>query len=55
MEFPEVTIDDLGLEYRCPSCLYEWGGDPQPTQETVKRPVTRRSEDLVTWEEDASG
>ena len=53
-EFPEITVDDLSLEFQCPSCHYEWGGNPRPTQETIKRPVTRRSEDSLEWIEDTS-
>ena len=54
-EFPEITVDDLGLEYQCPSCHYEWGGDPRPTPKTVKQPITRRPQDSVVWEGDTSG
>lgn len=24
--------DDLPTQYRCPSCRYEWSGDPKPTE-----------------------
>lgn len=28
--FPEITVEGLGLEYRCPACAYEWSGDARP-------------------------
>lgn len=29
-EFPPLDPDDLEVQYRCPSCLYEWSGSPRP-------------------------
>jgi len=37
--FPEIMVEDLGLEYRCPACAYEWSGDERPpTREEVPPP-----------------
>jgi ParB-like chromosome segregation protein Spo0J len=29
-EFPPIDPDDLETAYRCPSCHYEWSGNPKP-------------------------
>lgn len=29
-EFPPLNPDELPVQYRCPSCQYEWSGNPRP-------------------------
>ena len=29
-EFPDIDPDALDIQYRCPSCNYEWSGNPTP-------------------------
>lgn len=28
--FPDINPDDMGTQFRCPSCQYEWSGAPKP-------------------------
>ena len=32
-EFPDADPDALHIDYRCPSCGYEWSGQPMPGAE----------------------
>ncbi len=31
-DFPDIDPDSLEIQYRCPSCGYEWSGNPSPGQ-----------------------
>lgn len=37
--FPAIDPDTLATEHRCPSCGYEWSGNPKPGEPTHEAPA----------------
>lgn len=37
--FPSMDPDDMETAYRCPSCGYEWSGQPKPGEPTHEPPT----------------